>query len=351
MKLCIIFPKFSRKPIGGFKILYQYANILAKDHEVYILYINKDTFKKYWIPSEIKNVANEIMTFVEPKWFDLNKEIKKITYNTKNIRKIYKDFDRIICTSVDTVMPSFSMETKAKRIYFIQGYENWACSNEYLYNTYKLCDKNIVISNWLKNIVSTYSNNVPMVLKNPININEYKVIQDYHNRKEHTIALLYHDNPDKGFEYAYDVINRLKKKYDDLKIYMFGTTKPNMKLPKWIKYEYRASQQKTIEIYNKIQIFLCATIKEGYGLTGLEAMACGAALVSTRYDGVLEYAIDGYNSLLAPIYDVEKLTNNVIELIENPSLRYELIENALESVKRLSVEKQAEKLENIIKEL
>lgn len=61
-------------------------------------------------------------------------------------------------------------------------------------------------------------------------------------------------------------------------------------------------------------------------------MACGAALVSTDYQGVHEYAVDGVNALLSPVKDVDALVSNVSKLFDNDELRYQLAEAGIKSV-------------------
>ena len=87
--------------------------------------------------------------------------------------------------------------------------------------------------------------------------------------------------------------------------------------------------KETVDIYNEISIFVCATIEEGFGLTGLEAMACGAALVSTSYEGVKEYAVDKVNCLLSPVCNSGKLAENIEYLIRNDEKRMKLAMNGV----------------------
>ena len=90
-------------------------------------------------------------------------------------------------------------------------------------------------------------------------------------------------------------------------------------------------------------------MNEGYGLTGLEAMACGTALVSTSYKGVLEYASDGMNALLSPVKDVNGLVRNVQRLFDDDDLRIRIARNGVESVrKNLNWEKAVDKFESVI---
>lgn len=170
------------------------------------------------------------------------------------------------------------------------------------------------------------------LIKNPVDTVRYKIITPLECRPKHSIAFLYHEKPHKGFKYAYEVILKLRAKYPDLSVEVFGVyTRPKY-FPSFIKYTKSASQQQTIEIYNKSAVFLCATVAEGYGLTGLEAMACGASLASTDYQGVHEYAIDGVNALLSSVKDVDALVANVSRLFDEDELRYRIAKAGVQSV-------------------
>ena len=60
---------------------------------------------------------------------------------------------------------------------------------------------------------------------------------------------------------------------------------------------------------------------QGFGLPGLEAMACGAALVSTACRGPAEYIVHEHNALMVPHDDLE---DAVVRLIEDADLRRRL---------------------------
>ena len=97
-----------------------------------------------------------------------------------------------------------------------------------------------------------------------------------------------------------------------------------------------------------MSIFLCATVSEGFGLTGLEAMSCGAVLVSSDYDGVREYAINGVNALLSPIRDSNSLVQNVALVFEDELLRNRLSKNGIQSARELTWESAMDKLETYL---
>ena len=192
---------------------------------------------------------------------------------------------------------------------------------------------NIVVSNWLKKIVDKHSSQESYLIKNPIDTSHYRQIISISERDKHTIGLLYHEMPHKGLKYSLKVINEIKKMYPDLEVFMFGVPKRPRIFPKWIHYTRKATQQETVSIYNKVQVFLCSTIKEGYGLTGLEAMACGTPLVSTDYEGVKEYAVNEVNALLSPVKDIDAMIKNVIRIFENTELREKISKNGISTAK------------------
>lgn len=91
---------------------------------------------------------------------------------------------------------------------------------------------------------------------------------------------------------------------------------------------------------------MCTSVEEGFGLPGLEAMACVCAVVSS-YRGVLGYVIDGENSLLSPVRDVDAMVNNIVRLFEDDELGKRISENGIRTGKERSLEKSASTFERI----
>lgn len=93
--------------------------------------------------------------------------------------------------------------------------------------------------------------------------------------------MLYHKGEHKGLRYAFNALELVHQKYPDIVVEMFGAPeRPNV--PKWYRYHQNLNQNKVNELYNKCSIFLCASVEEGFGLTGAESLATGCALVSTN---------------------------------------------------------------------
>lgn len=67
-----------KKPIGGYKMVYEYASKLKKEgHDIGILFWNKNALKRYKFLYIIRYVVVDIFTRNEPRWFALDKKVKK----------------------------------------------------------------------------------------------------------------------------------------------------------------------------------------------------------------------------------------------------------------------------------
>lgn len=347
-QITFVLPGYSREPIGGYKIVFMYANYLAKSHDVCILFLNSNALIRYPLPELIRVKAIDLFTQQNPKWFKLNPRIKKISARNKKDLYSLKDTDIVIATAATTVNFVKRHFNSAKKFYLIQDFENWDIDDKELYATYSLGLRNIVVSQWLKEIVDEYSDRPSAYIRNPIDTQKYIINNPISNRDPYTVGMLYHTRPTKGSKYSLEAIKQAKTFYPELKVEMFGACPPPDALPEWITYFENASQDRTIRIYNDISIFINGTIEEGFGLTGLEAMACGAALVSTNYLGVKEYAVDRKNALLSPVKDSTALSKNLQILFDNDNLRQTLANNGNKTAQSFSLDNAYKEFESII---
>jgi glycosyltransferase involved in cell wall biosynthesis len=71
-------------------------------------------------------------------------------------------------------------------------------------------------------------------------------------------------------------------------------------------------------------VFVSASLMETYGLTLVEAMACGAPVVAFRIGGIPEAAPDGQGAILCAPQDGAALLEAIINLRDSPQLRERL---------------------------
>jgi glycosyltransferase involved in cell wall biosynthesis len=108
-----------------------------------------------------------------------------------------------------------------------------------------------------------------------------------------------------------------------LKAWCFGRY-TGAALPDWIEHHPAPDDAALRGLYNTSAVFVVPSVYEGFGLPGAEAMACGAALVSARNEGVDAYAVHGESALLCPARDPRALAAAVARLLDEPALRQRL---------------------------
>lgn len=348
MKINIYLPEIYRGIAGGYKIIYQYANFLSKSNDVCIYYNLNNGKNSKNIPPKLCVFYRRLLFINYPYWFKLNKNIKQkciLNISDDNIR----DADISIATAAITANDVAGLSIKkGKKIYFIQDFENWgSTSDDFLYKSYSLGLNNVVISKWLKTIVDEHSKKESILLRNGIDIDKFKIYNDIKNRDNHSIAMLYHNRLNKGCKEGLEVLYRLKKDYPDIKVTLFGSPKKPKSLPTWIRYIRNASEDEVIDILNNSAIYLCTSKSEGFGLPGLESMACGCALITTNCLGVLEYA-NNSNSLISDRDDYEDLYNNIKLLFDNSTKRIKLAKKGNKDVQDFSLKKSMKLMEELI---
>ena len=78
------------------------------------------------------------------------------------------------------------------------------------------------------------------------------------------------------------------------------------------------------DLYRNMDILLFPTVREGFGLAAVEAMACGLPVVATNSSALPEVVTHNHGGFLCPLGDVEAFANAVQTLADNPQLRQQM---------------------------
>lgn len=103
------------------------------------------------------------------------------------------------------------------------------------------------------------------------------------------------------------------------------------------------------ELLKGAELFVFPALYEGFGLSLLEAMACGIPSVASRTGALPEVA--GGNSLLVDPYNVEEMGRAMVEALHNIGLRDRLRTGGLRRAKEFSWDKTARQYLELFKEL
>lgn len=120
---------------------------------------------------------------------------------------------------------------------------------------------------------------------------------------------------------------------------------------KELRYPYKKDQfistgyidkQDLPVLYALSKIFLFPSLSEGFGMPIVEAMACGAPVITSGISSMPEVA--GEAAVLIDPYNAEDIANAILTLASNEALRRSKIEAGLLNAKRFSWRKSAEQV-------
>ncbi len=120
-------------------------------------------------------------------------------------------------------------------------------------------------------------------------------------------------------------------------------------LDKHITFLAKPDREALIRFYNAADILLAPSLYEGFGLTILEAMACGTPVITSNVSSLPEVAGDG--AILVTPTDVEAITQTIFRLQKDSVYRQDLINQGLTKAKTFTWQKNAEAMARLYKEI
>jgi glycosyltransferase involved in cell wall biosynthesis len=100
-----------------------------------------------------------------------------------------------------------------------------------------------------------------------------------------------------------------------------------------------------VKFYNTADIFIYPSLYEGFGLTPLEAMACGCPVISSNTSSLPE--VIGEAGVLVDPYDYKVLAGEIYRVLIDEDLRKELSKKSLQRSKVFNWKKTAKKTWNV----
>jgi glycosyltransferase involved in cell wall biosynthesis len=135
--------------------------------------------------------------------------------------------------------------------------------------------------------------------------------------------MLHHDYPWKGVADGLEAAVRARRAVPTLRLVGFGQRRPPARVG-YDEFHRNPPQGRLAALYSGCPIYLCPSWDEGLGMPPMEAMACGAALVTYDNGGCRDYARDGETALVARRRDVADLAAKLERLATDAGLRNRL---------------------------
>lgn len=355
MKITYVLPPNLNVPAGGYKVVYQYANeLVKKGHQVNIVFLKNVIPNLKWYSNQaIRNKINSffgrtVKNVKNISWFPIDHRVK--LYFDVEKEKDFPIADAIIATAAPTTYISKLGPQVGRQFYFIQGYEEWWYKNgeSSLLNTFRLPNMtNIVISHELECKVKDATDKKLKYLPNFYDPKEFFLENDIELRNN-VVALLNHSQETKRTKLGIEILKEVKKQIPDLSVELFGVPEIPKNLPEYFHGTQMANpDQLRKNIFGRAKIYLLPSVLEGWGLTGMEAMASGSAVVASKIGGIVDYANDTNSVLVEPDHK-DQFIKEIVELLNNDKKRQQIAKKGYQDVQKYRIEKSTLLLESIL---
>lgn len=154
----------------------------------------------------------------------------------------------------------------------------------------------------------------------------------------------------KGMDLVVPAFAKLKKQYTDIRLLVVGDGSQRSIMQEQaielgvndsVEWMGRQEQPCLQSLYDRIDILLMPSRSEGFGLTAIEGMARGCAVVASDTGGLPEVVKDGETGLLHQVEDVEDMTAKIQSLLESRMRIIQLSRNSVSYVSQFSFAKYA----------
>lgn len=334
LRIGFLLPGPPSTPVGGYRVVYSYADRLAqRGHQVWVAHAGKlgqMPTRKPAFPA-IARRAWRTWKRWEPRvkppvisWGCQNPQVKMIYLSNEPNSHVLPESDVVVATAWPTAEYVDQLGSKqGVPFYLIQHVETWHGSAQRALATWDLPLYKIMVSQWLLEQYGNIGTDTARHIAN--GLDSIFLQQPDAGHRPLSIVTPYHSMPWKGTQDALDALKIIHERHPTIPMQGFGTAPAPDDWPSWIgRDNYVENPAQAVlarDIYGGHSIFVGASWHEGFGLMGLEAMACGAVFVGTDSGGCRDYAVDGVNSLLSAPRDVEGLVDQLERVIRDKELR------------------------------
>jgi glycosyltransferase involved in cell wall biosynthesis len=352
MRLLFILPGSGAKPVGGYKVVYEYANHLsALGHTVEVAHGFDPNPQAGWL----RNTLRYLKWRMHPDlwrpsaWFPVAPAVKL---------SLYRDIDALGAPRADAVVAT-AWETAAavaalpaaagRKYYLIQHFETWSGSREKILASWRLPLHKLMIAEWLRELARGIGE-ASSYLPNGLDQGRFFIEQPLTGRDSLRVGSLYHSLDWKGTADVMAAMELVLQFAPQARLVLFGATRPTQPLPSWVEFHFRPSASELRELYNSMAIFVSASWEEGWGLTPCEALLCGCAIAVSDNGGHREFADDGVTALTFPARQPAEIADAVRRLMADPVLRVRLAEQGGEAVRKFTWDKSTARLLGILQQ-
>jgi len=296
---------------GGVRAILTYADRLAASgHDVAVVVAAKGRGRALW----------RSLTHAGPAWVP-GFRARVVWVNRWRANQL-PEGDAVVATAWQSAAAVAAAPARCgRKFYLVQHYESlYHGTPAAVDETYRLPLRKIAISTWLRDIVRERFHSDADVLVTPVDRALFHPVPVPPAPQGPRVLMLHHEYAWKGVADGFAAVARVKDRVPSVRLVGFGV-KPPRTPAAYDEFHANPPQGKLATIYSGCEIYLCPSWDEGLGMPPMEAMACGAALVTYDNGGCRDYARDGETALVAARRDVADLAIKLERLAVDSALR------------------------------
>jgi glycosyltransferase involved in cell wall biosynthesis len=248
------------------------------------------------------------------------------------IRNIPRDADAVVANFYLTTYPTAIVTGlyRPKGYYFVQGYEPsfFVCNPSrkappvqclLARASYHLPLCYFTISTWLQEVLRDVTGRVAVVINDGVDTTVFSPHFPAKKWEDTRIVMsLGRKDPNKGLCDLLEAVRILGNQLPDLRL-LIATQDRELVVntPVLTEIVYPADDEELAMCYRRADVFVFSSLREGFGLPPLEAMACGTPVVTTDCGGVLDYAEDEVNCSVVPVQDPQAMAEAMHRILDD----------------------------------
>jgi glycosyltransferase involved in cell wall biosynthesis len=353
VRITFVLPGRARQFSGGFKVLYRHARGLAdRGHDVSLIHSPFDTLDAHWTAALRRRAvywagAAGVLHWSPRAWVSCDSHLRPAW-----VARIEDDW----LPDADVIIVShWQSATRARRLspskgikfYLVQEYEFFmsadAALRRRIASAFASGYHTLAISHAVADMLTRCGATPGALVPDGVELDTFVRTTPVTERDAMTVGMPWRPEAFKGVSVGLEALE-IARRLHPLKVWAFGSDPP-LGVPDWVEYLHRPSDSQLCRRLNDTAVFVVPSAFEGFGLPGAEAMACGAALVSTDNGGVRTYAEPGIHALLSPPDDAATLASNLARMVSDAALRHRIAAAGYERIREFSWERSTDALQ------
>jgi glycosyltransferase involved in cell wall biosynthesis len=161
----------------------------------------------------------------------------------------------------------------------------------------------------------------------------------------------------KSIDHLFAAVAMIQANFPNLAVEIIGTgdDEPRLRqravalgVASRVRFAGYVSTERKVELLRRSWVVVCPSLKEGWGLTNIEANACGTPVVCADVAGLRDSAKDGESALLYPYGNITALAERLHRMISDNDLREKLALGGIQWAENFHWEEAARETELIL---